>query len=64
MFSQVDLGLEKKDQWMNAHKQTMRPCYWYEGRVCTEEEKGISTVKGGKRRDVWVYLRTIEKKIH
>jgi len=32
--------------------------------VCAKEEEGVFTVKGGKRRDVWVYLRTIEERVH
>ena len=35
---QVDLHLWQESQWKDAHKKTMGSCYWYERRVCAEEE--------------------------
>ena len=62
-FPQVDPGLWKEGQWMNAHEKTMELCHWHEGRVCAEKEKGVFTVKGEERRGAQVHFRTIEKRV-
>ena len=49
---QVDPDLWKKSQQMDAHKETIRPCYWHEGRIYTEEGKDVSSVKEWKRRGI------------
>jgi len=33
-------------------------------RICAEKRKGISIVKGGERRSVQVYQRTIEEEVY
>jgi len=42
----------------------MRSCDRSEGEVCTEEEKGLSVVKGGKRESKGVHQKAVEKKIY
>ena len=52
MFLQVDSYFWQESQWKDAYQEVMRSCYWYEERVCIEEEEDISIVKRGERRDV------------
>ena len=60
----MDLGLWQKGQQIDAYKEIIRLCYWYEESVCAKKEKGVFIVKEGKRRDAWVYIRTIEKRVY
>jgi len=50
MLSQVDLGLWKKDQQMDAHKKALELCYRYKRRICAKERKDVSVVKRRERR--------------
>jgi len=36
----------------NANKEDVRLCNWDKGKVCAKEDKGVSVVKRGERRDV------------
>ena len=60
----MDPGLWKKGQQTDAHKETMRSHYWYEERVYTEKEEGVSAVKGEKRKGLQVYIGTIEERVY
>ena len=48
----------------DANKEGMGPRNRCEGRICTEEEKGVSTVKRGKGRGKRICKRIVEKGIY
>ena len=44
--------------------ENLESCNQHEGRICSEEGKGVSVVKGRERRGMQVYLRTTEERVH
>jgi len=60
----VNSCIWKKTEWKNAHKKAIGLHNWDQRGVSTKEEESLSIVEGGKRKYLWVYSRTIEKKIY
>ena len=48
----------------NVHKKALGSRYRYEGRICTEERKGVSVVERGERRGARVHQETTEERVH
>ena len=44
--------------------EALEPHNRYEGEVCTKKRKGISIVKGRKRRSKRIHTRATEERIH
>jgi len=62
--SQVDLCLWKESKWENANEESMRSYNRDKERICAEKEKDISVIKRREGRGVWVYWRTVEKRVY
>jgi len=60
----VDSGVWKEAKWENAKNKDVGLCNWNEERVFTKKGKGIFVVKGGEKRGMWVYSRTIEERVY
>ena len=50
--------------WENANEEAIELCNRGKERIYAKKGKGISTIKGEEKRDVWVYQRTVEKRVY
>jgi len=60
----MDKSVWKETIGKDADKKGMGPHDRCKGRVCTEEEEGVSVVKRGKGRGKRIFKRTVKKRIH
>jgi len=54
----------KKTEWEDTNKKIMELCNWDQERICTKKGESVSVVEEREERDMWVYSRTIKKRVY